>query len=345
MFLTQEPEEVDDEVMEVEHEEVNSLTGGETDNGGEESQILPADIAGPSRISAAPSRVAAGPSHVSAGPSHAFETAVNTEQQRQDTGKQQETNTVNASNVAEVPTIPETTDIIETASEPVLSLETVKVTSLETIPERSCISLKEPIEEAVSEELPKDIFDNSSENESVVSGPPQTSHIEEKPEATPANPIPSPDPTSDPTPLPVPHVEQRAPPVIKPTTLSTPHVEQQPVPVPMLDVQHTTPPPPQNVEHKSLPTPTPHVEHKPPPLSSISENKYMRIAKDVEGVDKRLAEVSDCPNLSLVDKVVITDVTTAKGTITVKECTTDEGFFANNVSPEEAQTANGSSLT
>ena len=41
-----------------------------------------------------------------------------------------------------------------------------------------------------------------------------------------------------------------------------------------------------------------------------------------------LAEVSDCPNLGLVDKVLITDVTTEKGTVTVKECTTDEGFFA-----------------
>jgi hypothetical protein len=70
-----------------------------------------------------------------------------------------------------------------------------------------------------------------------------------------------------------------------------------------------------------------------------------RVSKDGDSVDKRLAEVSDCPNLSLVDKVVITDVTTAKGTVTVKECTTDEGFFSNNVSPEETQTANGSSLT
>ena len=68
----------------------------------------------------------------------------------------------------------------------------------------------------------------------------------------------------------------------------------------------------------------------------VTENKFPKPIKEVEGIDKRLAEVSDCPNLSLVDKVLITDVTTEKGTITVKECTTDEGFFAINVPPGES---------
>ena len=63
-------------------------------------------------------------------------------------------------------------------------------------------------------------------------------------------------------------------------------------------------------------------------LNVFNENKYLKSNKEVEGLDKKLAEVSDCPNLGLVDKVLITDVTTEKGTITVKECTTDEGFFA-----------------
>ena len=60
----------------------------------------------------------------------------------------------------------------------------------------------------------------------------------------------------------------------------------------------------------------------------VTESRLPKLAKEIEGGDRMLAEVSDCPNLGLVDKVLITDVTTEKGTVTVKECTTDEGFFA-----------------
>ena len=346
--------------MEVEQEEANSLTGGETDNGGEESQNTHADLPGTSHI-AGPSCIVAGPSYISGsshtvGPGHAdvvagssyaiqepnnaFETSESTDQQQHNSSKPQETDTVNSSNMPKIPSVPETADVVNTPSESALDLE---VSSLGTIPERSCISLKEPIEEAVSEELPKDIFDNSSENESVMSGPSQPSLIEEKSEIVQANPIPLPTPDLIPDPTSAPQVEQEAPPVIAPTTQSTSHVDHQPTPT--LDTKPPEPSSNQHVEHKPLPAPIPRTEHRPPPLPSISDNKYARITKDVEGVDKRLAEVSDCPNLSLVDKVVITDVTTAKGTITVKECTTDEGFFANNVAPEESQTANGLSLT
>lgn len=333
--------------MEVEQEEVNSNSAeNSTGNGGEERQISTVDVGGPSShvddgpscAADRPAHLPAEPSHLPAEPSHlvdsSFQTDGNTDQEQKDTSKQPETSTVEESSVAEVATNPKPTDIPETLNEPVPSLEIVKPPSLETIPARSCISLKEPIEEAFSEELPNDIFDNSSESESVVSGPPQISLVEEKPETPPVpNPVPAPT-------LPIPHEEQRAPPTTTPTT----HVEQQTSPIPTSHVeQRISPAPTQPVEHKPPLTSTSHGEHRL--LSSISENKYIKANKDIEGVDKRLAEVSDCPNLSLVDKVVITDVTTAKGTVTVKECTTDEGFFANNVSPGESQTANGTSFT
>ena len=332
--------------MEVEQEEVNSNSAeNSTGNVGEERQISIVDVGGPSsHVDDGPSCAADGPAHVLLEPSHlpaepshlvdsSFQTDGNTDQEQKDTRKQPETSTVGEPSVAEVATNPKPTEITETLSEPVPSLEIVKPPSLETIPARSCISLKEPIEEAFSEELPNEIFDNSSENESVVSGPPQVSLVEEKPETPPANPVPAPTP-------PVPHEEQRA----LSTTTPTTHVEEQPSPLPTSHVEQSiSQPPTQPVEHKSPMTSNSHGEHRL--TSSTSENKYIKANKDVEGVDKRLAEVSDCPNLSLVDKVVITDVTTAKGTITVKECTTDEGFFANNVSPGESQTANGTSFT
>lgn len=84
--------------------------------------------------------------------------------------------------------------------------------------------------------------------------------------------------------------------------------------------------PADTINQSSFPVDTP-----PAPVvipNTIAENRFPKTAKEVQGIDKMLAEVSDCPNLGLVDKVLITDVTTEKGTVTVKECTTDEGFFA-----------------
>ena len=318
--------------METEQEDVNSLTSGDIDNGVEENQSSTADVAGPSTVASTSNL--AGPSDM-AGPSH--ESSEKIDQNPQETDKQQHADTVDA---AEVTSNPVTTDIGKTPSDFVPSLDAVKsLPTMGLIPKPS-INFKDSIEDTVLEELPKNIFESSSENESVVSGPPQTSDIEEKPEVS----LPNLAPTLDPVPPSLPPTEQKLPPVTPTTTLSNQDVEQRPTPLPTPVVEPKAPSvPSQSVEQK--PAPTSHVEHKPPSLPSVSENKYTRISKDVEGVDKRLAEVSDCPNLSLVDKVVITDVTTAKGTITVKECTTDEGFFANNIPPGESKTTNGSSLT
>ena len=330
--------------MEVEQEEGNSNSAeNSTGNGGEERQITAVDAGGSSShmedgaACAAERPVPVEPCNLAVKPTHlvdrSFQTGGSPGQEQKDTVSQPETSTVDKLSVAEVATNPKPADIPLTLSEPVLSLEIVKPPSLDTIPVRSCISLKAPIEEAFSEELPNEIFDNSSENESVVSGPPQILQVEEKPETPPSNPIPV--PTSNVNPMS--NEEQRPNPTTSPTT----HVEQQPSPIPTANIEQRIPTQP--VEHKPPLATTSHGEHRLP--SSMSENKYIKTNKDVEGVDKRLAEVSDCPDLSLVDKVVITDVTTAKGTITVKECTTDEGFFANNVSPEEMQTTNGTSFT
>ena len=334
--------------MEVEQEEGNSNSAeNSTGNGGEERQTTAVDAGGSSShvddgVACAAERPApTEPCHLAVKPTHlvdrSFQTGGNPGQEQKDTVSQPETSTVDKLSVAEVATIPKPTDIPLTLSDPVLSLEIVKPPSLDTIPVRSCISLKAPIEEAFSEELPNEIFDNSSENESVVSGPPQILQVEEKPETPPANPIPASTSISIPAPTSISNEEQRPNPATTPTTL----VEQQPSPIATANIEQRIPAQP--VEHKPPLATTSYGEHRLP--SSMSENKYIKTNKDVEGVDKRLAEVSDCPDLSLVDKVVITDVTTAKGTITVKECTTDEGFFANNVLPEEMQTTNGTSFT
>lgn len=98
-------------------------------------------------------------------------------------------------------------------------------------------------------------------------------------------------------------------------------------------------------DEKSFPVDVPTAPMAVPNV--IIENKFPKAVKEVDGIDKKLTEVSDCPSLNLVDKVLITDVTTDKGTITVKECTTDEGFFATNALPGESQppTNNDTSLT
>lgn len=261
-----------------------------------------------------------GPSHLAVTSSHPFQPCISSEHQT--------TETFGASNLDSLH--PPATDHTNMLSGPV-PFETITPPILETLPQRSCISLKETIEEAVSEELPKDIFDTSSENECPIVASTQTSHVVEKCEETP---------TVNPVPVPILNAEQIAVTVTATPSLPTSHVEFQPVS--SADVLHiTTPAPNDHVEQKPPLTHFARVDSRPVHASSILENKYMRAVKDSEGVDKRLAEVSNCPNLSLVDKVVITDVTTAKGTITVKECTTDEGFFSNNVSPGETQIANG----
>ena len=408
----------------MEQEDVISLTGGETDNGGEENQVLTSDVAGPSNLTAGPSHatrlghiagpssvVAPGPSHlaltshvtepsdvanpsrvipepahaaagaetslipgtsygvdpspmpstshvpeqslVAGGSSCAFETGEIVEQKQDDS-------TADVPEETDVETKHETTIAADTQSEHP-HLESQEIPSFETIPERNCINLNEPLE-AVPEELPTDIFDNSSENESVIVAP----QIEERVEVVPSNPslLPTSEQNSAdllasaPTLPPTEHDSGGSPPDFPehvkhvPSLLTVPDEEHEPNPATISHIEHKPPAtislvenkppsvPVHHVDHKPLLAPMPPVESRPPPIS-VLENKYLRGNKDAEAVDKRLAEVSDCPNLSLVDKVVITDVTTAKGTITVKECTTDEGFFGNNVSAEsQALTAN-----